>query len=199
MHCKLTVIVKASFSLRVQRNAWRHFHFILKYWDINHFTRISKKNFCYFINQKIPFCFLYYYFELEKYLKTISYALCFLQRNGLWFGMLHLTNRKLIECLCCDRNMNDVISTGKMPSEYASCFVVSFRKMASWMFLLQYRHRKAILYLFYKITKVFLEFTWRHPCLCTLIQYENDVSVSLYSEGKWSSSNQSVRATHVIL
>ena len=58
--------------------------------------------------------------------------------------------------------MNDVISTGKMPSEntgrsrvFSGIFLV---EMASFMCLSQYRDKKATFYLFYKITKVFSSF-----------------------------------------
>ena len=58
--------------------------------------------------------------------------------------------------------MNDVISTGKIPSEntrrsglFSGIFSLD---MASFMFLSQYRDTKAIFYLFYKITKVFSNF-----------------------------------------
>ena len=56
--------------------------------------------------------------------------------------------------------MNDVISNRKKSSENTRCsqlFSGSFLvEMASWMFLSQYREMKAIFYLFYKITKDFL-------------------------------------------
>ena len=59
----------------------------------------------------------------------------------------------------CDRNMNDFISTDKMPSENTrrgQVFTGSFAvNIASFIFLSHYRDTKAIFYLFYKITKVF--------------------------------------------
>ena len=58
--------------------------------------------------------------------------------------------------------MNEVISTGKIPSEntkrsrvFSGIFPV---EMASYMFLSQCTDMKAIFYLFYKITKVFSSF-----------------------------------------
>ena len=63
---------------------------------------------------------------------------------------------------CCDRNMNDVILTEKMPSENSWCSRVFSSvfpvEMAPFMFLSQFRDRKGIFYLFYKITKDFLSF-----------------------------------------
>ena len=86
--------------------------------------------------------------------------------------------------LCCDRNMNDVISTRKMSSEnmrrswvFSGIFLV---EMPSFMFPSQYRDTKAIFYLFYKITKVFSSFhdiiLIHVSVLCTLIQNENDIN-----------------------
>ena len=64
--------------------------------------------------------------------------------------------------LCCDRNMNDVISTRKMLSgntRRSRVFSgISPVEMASFMFLSQYRDTKAIFDLFYKIAKVFSSF-----------------------------------------
>ena len=69
--------------------------------------------------------------------------------------------------LCCDRNINGVISTEKMPSEntrrsrvFSGIFLV---EMTSFMFLSQYRDTKAIFYLLnkgtgYKISNVFSSF-----------------------------------------
>ena len=58
--------------------------------------------------------------------------------------------------------MNDIISIGKMPCKntrrsrvFSGIFPV---EMASFMFLSQHRDTKAIFYLFYKVTKVFLSF-----------------------------------------
>ena len=84
--------------------------------------------------------------------------------------------------------MNDAISTRKMPSEntrrsrvFSGIFPV---EMASFIFLSEYRHTKAIFYLFYKITKVFPSF--------------RDVShVSTLRERV--SSNQRLRRARVIL
>ena len=62
-------------------------------------------------------------------------------------------------------------------------------EMESFTFLSQYRDTKAIFYLFYKIIKIFFECLRRDLCISTLIQNENDVSVSLYSKRKGGSSH----------
>ena len=41
------LIGQASFSLRVQRHEWRHFHFALEYWDMDDVTK-TRQNLGYF-------------------------------------------------------------------------------------------------------------------------------------------------------
>ena len=90
--------------------------------------------------------------------------------------------------LCCDRNINDIISTGKIPSEnmrlsqvFSGIYAV---EMASFMFLSQYRDVKAIFYLFSKIAKGFSSFC--DVIHASVLQYKMKMmsSMSLYSERK---------------
>ena len=64
--------------------------------------------------------------------------------------------------LCCDRDINDITSTRKMPSENTRCSQVLYGvfpvEMASFRFLSQHRDMNAIFYLFYKISTVLLNF-----------------------------------------
>ena len=88
--------------------------------------------------------------------------------------------------LCGDRNMNDVILTGIMPSENTRCsrmfspgtFPV---EMALFIFLPQYSNSKAISKLFYKITKGFF---FQVFVTSSMSLYSYGVRVSLNSERK---------------
>ena len=78
-------------------------------------------------------------------------------------------------------------------------FKVFFRLKWRYEFCYQSTNTNAIIYLFYKVTLVLFDFLWCCPCLCTLKQNENDVSVSQNSEREYHTSNQDVRGTRVIL
>ena len=104
---------------------------------------------------------------------------------------------------CCDRNMNDVISTRKMPSEnmwrsrvFSGIFLV---EMVSFMFLSQYSDTKSIFYFFYKIPNFLSSF--RDVIHVSVLQYKMKMTstVFLHSVRKRGSSNYSVRRTCVIL
>ena len=81
--------------------------------------------------------------------KMLRYCTC-INRKAAWV------------CLCCDRNMNGIISSRKMLSGNTRRTRVSSgifpTEMASWMFLSDNRNTKAIFHLFYIIAKVFSSF-----------------------------------------
>ena len=74
--------------------------------------------------------------------------------------------------LWCDGSVNDVISTGEMPSKNMRCSRVFSGIFPVEMASSQYRDTKAIFYLFYKLTKVFSSC---RDVICFSILGENEI------------------------